>query len=148
MIARLLFLTFLFPAALLAEPATQATSQPASTQATTPHEKLVVQMIGTLDKFNGILETVKDDATAKTALPKLQELVPVVKQLRDGAEKIGEPDAKMRDALMAKYGEKVITAASKNNQEQQRILEIDGMEKLLGKVLEDLSLSRATVEER
>ena len=77
--------------------AAAADARPATTQATTRaaatrpanHDKLATEMIRWSDDVSAILATVTDEATAKAAVPRLDEAADRILALRDATERMG-----------------------------------------------------------
>jgi len=66
-------------------------------------DSVMKEMLSTLDKMTTALESAKDDATAKTAKPKLVTISGQMQDLQEKAKKLGNPPPDEEKKLEEKY---------------------------------------------
>jgi hypothetical protein len=138
-------------AAVAAEPATAAAStQPAATsQPANDYERLAEQTVKILDNVTGALVAVKDEASAKAALPKLAAAKKEADEMRESVGKLGAPSEAVQAAMMSKYAKRIEESYLKLAGEQQRVRTDPKLEAIIGKPLDELGLVKAAkVEEK
>jgi hypothetical protein len=97
---------------------------------------IVKEVLVTLDKITVTLGTVKDEPTAKAAVPDLRKGVARFKELRGMAAKIKPPSTEEAERLRKEYREKLMTAKGKLLAEIARIKEVPGATQALKEVVE------------
>ena len=125
---------------LSAAPATTASSRPASTQPANDFERVAETTLAIINRITEALTPVKDEATAKAALPKIEALQKEVVQLKEAAAKLGQPSEEVQKAMQAKYAQPTVAAYLKCAAEQKRVREDLALEPILGKPLDALGL--------
>ena len=140
------FLIALFLPALAIAAQTQPTTQAASTQPANAFEKIAVEMIKFVDDLNKTLNTVTDEATAKAALPKLEQAKKDVDKLKEATEKAGKPADDVMAKVMTKYGMQIQNSSAVMMANYQRIHGDAKLEAIVGKAMDELQLFQATVE--
>ena len=98
------------------------------------HEAVMDDMIAQMNKVTAVLKTVKDEASAEAAKPKLEAIGKDMKKLKERADKLGDPAKEKEEALKTKYEEKMKEAMTGLMQEMMRI----GMNPKLGEKLGDV----------
>lgn len=97
------------------------------------HDSITNKAVGKMEEFAKILEGVKDEASAKAAVSKLEALGEEMKKLKEQADKMGKPDADAEKKLKEKYEERMKTAMGKVMKESMRI----GTDPKLGQHIQD-----------
>jgi hypothetical protein len=87
---------------------------------------IVKEVLETLDKITTSLTTVKDEATAKAAVPDLRKGVARFKELRDMAGKAKPPSTEEKNRLKKEYKEKLEKATAKAFAEIARVKKVPG----------------------
>ena len=98
----------------------------ATVRAQDTYEKVLDEMIPAFTKFGDTLATIKDKKTADDAKPKLKEVAKTLGDLKERADKLGEPKGKDKEDLEKKYKDKLQEAAKKMTTEMIRISQLDG----------------------
>ena len=137
-------------AAFAAEPATVASTQPAATsQPANNYERVAEQTVKILDDAASALVPVKDEASAKAALPKLAAAKKEADAMRDSVAKLGAPSEAVQAAMMSKYAKRIEASYLKLASEEQRVRTDPALEAIVGKPLDELGLVKAAkVEEK
>ena len=125
---------------------TRSATQPASTQPASALEKIAAEMIPFVDGVTDTLKTVKDEATAKAALPKLTQAAKDGAKLRDATQKAGKPADDVMAKVMEKYGAQLRASSQRLLGEVQRVRSDAALEKVVGKAIDDLQLFQASAE--
>ena len=68
------------------------------------HERLAADMIKFTDDVTAVLETVKDEASAKASDPKFDAFHKRVLKLKERTTKLGKADDAVLEAMLKKYG--------------------------------------------
>jgi hypothetical protein len=105
--------------------AAAADTRPATTRAATRavatrpanHDELATEMIRWSDDVSAILAIVTDEATAKAAVPRLDEAADRILALRDATERLGPAGPE----VMARHGQRLREATTRFMGEAQRI---------------------------
>jgi len=139
-----LLLGLFISSSLLAAPAatttTTASTRPASTQPANDFERVAEQTAGVIDRIIDALTPVKDEESAKAALPKLDALKKEIAQLKETAAKLGQPSEPELAAIHAKYAPRIQASYFKLAAEQKRVREDLALEPILGKPLDELGI--------
>ncbi len=118
-----------------------AWTNPARSQDT--FEKVVDEMIPAFTKFGDTLATVKDKKSFEDAKPTIKQVAKTMLDLRERAEKLGEPKGEKKEELEKKYKAKLEAAAKKMSTEMVRIAtQVEGGQEIvkeLGEMLAPLS---------
>lgn len=85
------------------------------------HEKVMRDTTAKWKEAAAILATVKDEASAKAAAPKLREVADDLKTLQQTANHLGEATAKQKTDLNEKYGTDFLQAGKALQAEITRI---------------------------
>jgi hypothetical protein len=137
-------------ATFAAEPATAAAStQPAATsQPANDYERVAEQTVKILDDAASALVPVKDEATAKAALPKLAAAKKEADEMRESVAKLGAPSEAVQAAMMSKYAKRIEASYLKLASEQQRVRTDPALEAIVGKPLDELGLVKVAKVEK
>lgn len=76
-------------------------------------ESVMDDTLATMNDMAAVLETVKDEATAKSAASKLEGLVEKMKSLKERADKMEKPSKEKEAELEKAYKEKMTAAGSR-----------------------------------
>jgi hypothetical protein len=87
---------------------------------------IVKEVLDTLDKITTTLATVKDEPTAKAAVPDLRKGVARFKELRTLADKAKPPSTEEKDRLKKEYKERLEKATAKAFAEIARVKKVPG----------------------
>lgn len=67
------------------------------------HDAVAREGVATLKELSKTLEGVKDEASAKAASPRLNELADRMERLKERSDKLGKPSKETEEALKQKY---------------------------------------------
>lgn len=77
------------------------------------HDSVTAEAIKLMNDMADILASIKDEASAKSAKPKLEALSKRMDALKQKSQALGVPTKEQKDALQKKYGEERTKAASR-----------------------------------
>lgn len=92
-----------FAVAVLVAALTLVIATPQAATAKDTYESVSKDMFGALDNFADVLATVKDEASAKAAIPKLDGLKPKFKALGKRIKAVGKPSPEQEKILQEKF---------------------------------------------
>jgi hypothetical protein len=87
---------------------------------------IVKDIVETLDKITSTLATIKDEGTAKAAVPDLRKAAARFKELRGEAEKARPPSNEEADRLKKEYRDKIKMSKGKLDAEVKRVRQVPG----------------------
>jgi hypothetical protein len=99
------------------------------------YEEIVKQTLSSLNQLTKALEPVKDEASAKAALPDVKKAAEQFIAVRKKAEQLKQPDLAAKDELEKKYKKQLVKAVQEFRAKAREIQEVPGSQELL-KVLE------------
>jgi hypothetical protein len=88
--------------------------------------KLTEDLIETFKSATKVLTSIKDEATAKAAAPKLKEIGEKLRNLRKKAQDLGQPTKEQKEELKKEYKEKMEEAQKSLKKELQRVKKVPG----------------------
>jgi hypothetical protein len=91
-----------------------------------PHEAVVKEMIGIMERMTASLTGVKDDATAEAARPELKKAAEQFAAVRKKAEKLDQPTPEERKKITAAYQKKLAEVVARLKQEVARVQTVPG----------------------
>jgi hypothetical protein len=100
------------------------------------HDSIMEDTVTVMEDFGKTLATVKDEASANSAKPKLTELSGKMKALKTEADKMAKPTSEKEAELKKKYEDRMTKAMGTIMGEMMRI----GMDPKIGPVLKDIDL--------
>ena len=71
------------------------------------HEAVTRDMLGAQKELCAVLEEVKDDASAKAAVPRVKAIADRLQAIQKRSDRLGPPPAEIRVALHAKYQQEI-----------------------------------------
>ena len=71
------------------------------------HDSAMSDMIAAMEELNTVLDGVKDEPSAKAAVPKIEALTRQLQAIGQRVEKLGEPSEAKQKELMAQYGKRM-----------------------------------------
>ncbi len=74
--------------------------------ATNPHEDLSSRALASMEEMGDILASIKDEASAREAVPRLERLGATMKEIAEEAKKLGDPPAELKARLQASMDSK------------------------------------------
>jgi hypothetical protein len=104
------------------------------------YERIAADLIRFQDDVAATLKTVKDEASAKAAVPKFDGYRKRVLDIRTRSETAGNPDDAARDAMMKKYGERLKASSDAFTQEHKRIESDAKLAKIMSEPLKKLAV--------
>jgi len=90
------------------------------------HEAVIKELLANVDKIAGVLATVKDEETAKSAIPDLRKRAKEWDVIRKKAEALPPPSAEERDKLAKKFLPDVEATRKKLFAEVGRVKQLPG----------------------
>jgi predicted phage-related endonuclease len=126
-----------------ATPPTAASSQPATTQPANEYEKLAEQTVSILDRATAVIGPIKDEASAKEAVPNLETLKKEIDDMKAAVPKLGQPTDEQQAAMMSKYAKTLETSYLKLVAEETRVMKDPALAAIVGKPLMSLGLVKA-----
>jgi hypothetical protein len=96
--------------------------------------EIIAEALATLDRITVSLATVKDEPTAKAAVPDLRKAAARWNEIRDRAEKEKPPSRDEQDRLKKRYTEKLQAADKKLKAEIARVKQLPGAEVALKEI--------------
>jgi hypothetical protein len=102
------------------------------------HETVLSDTVSNLKKMVVILQSVKDEASAKAAIPKLQSISKEMKALDEEKKKMGEPSKEVLEELAKKYKDDYLKTLKALNDETDRIRKDEKIMAVLQKPLNEL----------
>jgi len=85
------------------------------------HERVMTQTTARMKEALAVLQTVKDEATAKAAAPKLQGVAEDLKRLQQEMNHLGEADKKLKQRLSDTQGKEFIDTSRQIAAEIERV---------------------------
>jgi hypothetical protein len=111
--------------AILASTALLALTQ-AQQPEPTPYEKILKDMLGTVDDITKTLTTIKDEESADAARPDLRKAADKLKALRKQADGLKQPEKDEKDRLELLYRTRFDVALKKLRSESNRVKAVPG----------------------
>lgn len=85
------------------------------------HEKVISDSVSKMKEVVAVMKTVTDEASAKSAAPKIQALGDDMKKIKDRMDKLGKPSDSEDKRLQAKYEKELREVTSDLMKESMRI---------------------------
>jgi hypothetical protein len=98
---------------------------------TSPYEKILKEFIVSLDSLTGVLGAVKDEESAKAAVPEVKKLAARLGELSKKGKALRMPDKAEKERITKLYREKLETAVKKEIAEIARVKAIPGGSELV-----------------
>lgn len=89
-------------------------------------EEVVKEMLASMEKLTAVLETIKDEETAKAARPELRQAAGRWQELRKKADNLKPPSKEEKDRLEKEYKEKMQVALRKFLGHSKRVENVPG----------------------
>jgi uncharacterized protein YicC (UPF0701 family) len=99
------------------------------------HDSLMGKMVSTMEQTADVLESIKDEESAKAAEPKLKKLGERMESLKEQVDEMDDPSPEVEKQLKEKYEKRVKEALGKLMREGMRI----GMNPELSKHVRDVT---------
>jgi len=104
---------------------------PAQEDGKTTHESVLKELISVLDKLTGVLGTVKDEPSAKAAVPEVKKVLGRLEEVNKKAKALPQPDKEEKDRIAKLYRPKLEEAIKKQREEVTRVKAIPGGSELV-----------------
>ena len=103
------------------------------------HDSLMKDSLSTMEEMVAVMKTVKDEASANAAKPKLQALAEKMKKMKEQADKMEKPSAEKEAALKKEYEPRLQKVMGEMLGETMRI----GMDPKLQTAVKDMNMNGA-----
>ena len=95
------------------------------------HDSLLKEMLGTMKNAVTVLKGVKDEATAKEALPKVKKICEEMSDQKKRMDKLGKPTKEQDKELQKKYRGEMEQGFKAFTEEMLRVMKVPGGEELI-----------------
>jgi hypothetical protein len=85
------------------------------------HESVAQESLDKMEEMVAVLKGIKDEASAKAARPKMQQIKKDMEQIKVKAKALGEPPADVKQKLQEKHKQQVEKVTGEMMQEMMRI---------------------------
>jgi len=85
------------------------------------HESVIKDLMGQMRKLTDVLKSVKSEASAREAAPKMQAIVKEMQELRKKGDALGRPTKEQEAAMEMKYGEELKKVTGEMAEEVMRV---------------------------
>ncbi|HEV2948546.1 MAG TPA: hypothetical protein VGX70_14315 [Gemmataceae bacterium] len=104
---------------------------PAPSQGGSSYENVVKELIATLNMLTDVLGTVKDEPTARAAVPEVKKVMGRFDEINKKAKALPQPEKEEKDRITKLYRPKLQEAVRKEKAEAARVKSIPGGKELV-----------------